>query len=98
MTKQESMEDYANFMASSLEGKTFKYGEETCIILDAYMHGMVLVNLRPEWFTSEKLEAAYESLLEQLYKYRHKNGRSPEYNSLARAGGLLPDSGLGMSS
>ena len=91
MTKQEIMEDYANFMASALEGKTFKYGEETCIILDAYMHGMVLVNLRPEWFTSEKLEPAYESLLEQLYKYRHKNGRSPEYNSLARAGGLLPE-------
>ena len=91
MTKQEIMEDYANFMASSLETKKFKYGEETCIILDAYMHGMVLVNLRPDWFNSEKLEPAYESLLKQLYKYRLKNGRSPEYNSLARVGGLLPE-------
>ena len=50
MTKQEIMEDYANFMATSLEAKRFGLGEEACVMLDAYLYGMVLVHLRPEWF------------------------------------------------
>lgn len=91
MTKQEIMEDYANFMASSLEAKRFGLGEEACVMLDAYLYGMVLVHLRPEWFNCEKHEPAYEALLDQFYKYRQKTGRTPEYNSFARTSGLLPE-------
>lgn len=91
MTKQEIMEDYANFMATSLEAKRFGLGEEACVMLDAYLYGMVLVHLRPEWFNCEKHEPAYEALLDQFYKYRQKTGRTPEYNSFARTSGLLPE-------
>ena len=91
MTKQEIMEDYANFMATSLESKRFGLGEEACVMLDAYLYGMVLVYLRPEWFSYEKHKPAYEALLDQFFKYRQKTGRTAEYNSFARTSGLLPE-------
>lgn len=91
MTKQEIMEDYANFMAISLEAKKFERGEESCVMLDAYLYGMVLTYLRPEWFNCEKHDDAYRTMLGQFFDYRQKTGRSAEYNMIARLSKLLPD-------
>ena len=50
MTKQEIMIDYADFLATVLEGK----GPETLPLegplIDAYLYSSVLAYLRPDWF------------------------------------------------
>lgn len=72
MTKQEIMIDYADFLATVLEGK----GPETLPLegplIDAYLYSSVLAYLRPDWFQSEKFEPAFADLCSQLSAYREK--------------------------
>ncbi|MBM6724260.1 hypothetical protein [Pseudoflavonifractor phocaeensis] len=90
MTKQELMEDYMDFMAISMEGKKLEQGEETCIMLDTYLYGMVLTFLQPDWFNCEKHEDAYKTMLNQFSDYRQKAGRFEEYVMIARLSKLIP--------
>lgn len=93
MTKQEIMIDYADFLATVLEGK----GPETLPLegplIDAYLYSSVLTYLRPDWFQSEKFEPAFADLCSQLSAYREKAGRDAFFSSIAKSSKIVVESG-----
>lgn len=93
MTKQEIMIDYADFLATVLEGK----GPETLPLegplIDAYLYSSVLAYLRPDWFQSEKFEPAFADLCSQLSAYREKAGRDAFFSSIAKSSKIVVESG-----
>ena len=93
MIKQEIMIDYADFLATVLEGK----GPETLPLegplIDAYLYSSVLAYLRPDWFQSEKFEPAFADLCSQLSAYREKAGRDAFFSSIAKSSKIVVESG-----
>lgn len=92
MTKQEIMIDYADFLATVLEGKGPEKLPVEGPLIDAYLYSSVLAYLRPDWFQSKKFDPAFSDLCRQLSDYQEKAGRDVFFSSIAKHSKIVTES------
>lgn len=92
MTKQEIMIDYADFLATVLEGKGPEKLPVEGPLIDAYLYSSVLAYLRPDWFQSKKFDPAFSDLCRQLSDYQEKAGRDVFFSSIAKRSKIVTES------
>ena len=86
------MIDYADFLATVLEGKGPEKLPVEGPLIDAYLYSSVLAYLRPDWFQSKKFDPAFSDLCRQLSDYQEKAGRDVFFSSIAKHSKIVTES------